>query len=139
MFTFSKIKPYDITNLLTHIASKAIGHDNIDIKMLIFCTSLIIPQLTHIINNCIETSYFPNHWKIAKIIPIPKTAAPASCSELRPISILPTMSKLIERILFDQIYKYAQLNYILPPVQSGFRKGYSCTTALLKIIDDIIW
>ena len=136
-FAFTEINENDIMASLTTIVSKAVGCDNIDIRMLTFCTPLIIPLLSHIINSCIETSYFPNDWKIAKIISIPKNTEPTNLSELRPISILPTMSKLFERILFDQIYKFVNQNNILPHIQSGFRKGFSCTTALLKVIDDV--
>ena len=47
------------------------------------------------------------------------------------------MSKVIERVLYNQIHKYADKINIFPPTQSGFRKGFSCTTALLKVTDDI--
>ena len=136
-FSFTKIDDNDIRNSLSKISSKMAGRDNIDIGMLTLCTPHIIPQLVHIINKCIDESYFPHLWKIAKIIPIPKKPHTNLINDLRPISILPTMSKVLERILYNQIYQYSELQNILPLTQSGFRKGHSCTTALLKIVDDV--
>ena len=105
--------------------------------MLISSTPLIVPYLKDIVNSCIQSSYFPSQWKIAKIIPLPKNTQPTEFNELRPISILPTMSKICERILYNQIYAFVESENILPSIQSGFRRGHSCTTALLNVIDDI--
>ena len=68
---------------------------------------------------------------------LPKKTDP-TLGDLRPISMLPVFSKIIEKILWRQLYKYVTDNSILPLTQSGFRTGYSCTTALLNIVDDIL-
>lgn len=98
----------------------------------------ILPFLTHIINMCIEKSYFPTSWKCAYIIPTPKIKQPIEFSHLRAISILPALSKILEKILDMQIRKFIDLNNILPRKQSGFRPGHSCATALADIVDDIL-
>ena len=59
-------------------------------------------------------------------------------ADLRPINILPVISKILERALYDQIYIYSLAKSIIPDNQSGFRKNHSTTSALLKITDDII-
>ena len=63
--------------------------------MILFCGPLIISYLPNIVNCCIEKKHLLTSWKIANIIPLPKTKKP-EYKDLRPISILPILSKLIE-------------------------------------------
>lgn len=72
---------------------------------------------------------------------MPKINNPQEFKDLRPISILPVLSKVFEKIVAQQITTHStHLNKynILPDAQSGFRRGYSCTTAFLNITDDIL-
>lgn len=71
-------------------------------------------------------------------MPIPKKSVPVSFSDLRPISILPALSKILEGIVSEQIKLYLRSNNILSPFQSGFSGGYSCETVLLNVSDDIV-
>ena len=80
---------------------------------------------------------FPSMWRIARIIPIPKTKDPKSFAHYRPISILPFFSKVLERIVFQQLNQYLLDNHILSKFQSGFRNGHSTVTILIKVCDDI--
>ncbi|KAF2893916.1 hypothetical protein ILUMI_12259 [Ignelater luminosus] len=73
---------------------------------------------------------------MALVHPLPKVNQPDEFKDLRPISILPTLSKVIEKIMSFQII--AHLSDLLPPTQSGFRTGYSCPSALTNIVDDIV-
>nr|CAI5869801.1 unnamed protein product [Callosobruchus analis]CAI5869804.1 unnamed protein product [Callosobruchus analis] len=137
-FNFTMTDENEVADILKAIKSKAVGSDNIGIDMLIYCCPHILPIITHLINTCIELSAFPDSWKVSHITPIPKNSNPNVFKDLRPISILPTLSKVIEKILERQIRKYLDSYKILPQHQSGFRKGYSCSTALLKVTDDIM-
>ncbi|CAH0559663.1 unnamed protein product [Brassicogethes aeneus] len=137
-FHFSTVSENEVHKCLLSIKSKAVGSDGISIGMLLFCCPFIIPVLTHIINYCIETSSFPKGWKLSYITPIPKVRCPTELKDLRPISILPTMSKILEKLIYQQIRNHLDTFNILPPIQSGFRSRYSCTTALLKVTDDIL-
>ena len=69
---------------------------------------------------------------------LPKKSNPSEFKDLRGISILPTLSKVIEKIMDHQMREYLTLHNLLPMTQSGFRPGYSCTTTFLHILDDII-
>jgi hypothetical protein len=93
--------------------------------------------LTHIINHSITTSTVPKIWKSAIIKPIPKVAGSKDLNNLRPISILPCISKIIERIVYDQFIDYLNINNLIDQHQSGFHSQHSTTTALLKISSDI--
>lgn len=128
----------DIDAAFRSIRSMAIGTDGIGLFMLHNCFPDILPIILHLVNSCIETSIFPKAWKSSFLLPIPKISNPTELKDLRPISILPTLSKVIERILENQVREYIELHKILPSTQSGFRKDHSCVTALLKVTDDIL-
>ena len=93
--------------------------------------------LTRIISSCITEAYFPKLWKIARVSPIPKVDNPTTNDELRPISILPVLSKVFERLVGWQMSEFANSASLLHDNISSFRKGHSTTTALLGIRDDI--
>ena len=101
-------------------------------------TDIIAGPLTHIINAFIEISSFPEAWKIARITPIPKNESIASEADMRPISILPVLSKVFERLLHQQVLSFIDSHNLLKDNISGFRKGQWTTTVLLRIKDDII-
>ena len=97
----------------------------------------IAPYITHIINASFKHNKFPDRWKHAIIKPIPKNDNPASPSDFRPISLLPAISKIIEKIACRQICQFFAHNKRLDNLQSAYKKFHSTTTALLHITDDI--
>lgn len=137
-FNFRVVDPQEVNNILCSIATNAKGTDGITSRMLKLCASRIIPHLTHIVNSCILESYFPAAWKTSLVVPVPKVQEPKEFQQLRPISIVPTVSKILEKVLFLQLTDFLNKYNILPQTQSGFRKHHSCTTALLHIVDDIL-
>ena len=80
---------------------------------------------------------FPKLWKTAKIRPIPKISSPTSNSDYRPISILPILSKIFERIMLSQLKVTLEQHHVLNDTQSGYRQGHSCVTILHKLHNDI--
>ena len=137
-FTFNLITEHDVSKIIKNIKTKAIGKDKINITLIQLCCPVIIPYITHIINECLLSSYFPISWKQAQVVPIPKVSNPTEYGQLRSISILPTLSKVLERVMEMQIRVFLDDHGILPPKQSGFRAGYGCETALADVTDDII-
>ena len=101
-------------------------------------TAIIAGPLTHIVNTFIEISSFPEVWKIARITPIPKNESITTESDMRPISILPVLSKVFERLVHQQVVSFIDSQDLFKGNMSGFRKGHSTTTVLLRIRDDII-
>ena len=106
--------------------------------MLQFCCPFIIPFITHIINECILNCYFPVLWKQAQSIPLPKVKNPFSYADLRCIRLLPTLSKVLEKVIEKKIRLFLNLHNILPVKQSGFRADHGCESALACITDDIL-
>lgn len=138
LFHFKTVSINDINGIIGGLKSTATGSDGINIKMLRVCCPFLTPYIVHIINSCILQNIFPGDWKRAAITPIPKKQNIVELKDLRPISILPTLSKVFEHILERQIKTYVEECCLLPDIQSGFRAGYSCTSALLGVTSDIL-
>lgn len=137
-FEFACIEQADVVNAILKIKSKAVGIDGIHPIFIKIILPYILPAITHIFNNIIVTSTFPTAWKIAKILPaLKKKASSNSPAEYRPIAILPFLSKVMEKIIHKQMSVFIQRNKLLCTNQSGFRPYHSCTSALLKVTDDI--
>ena len=94
--------------------------------------------MVNIINNCIDKNVFPTAWKIARVCPIPKIDNPIDVTKYRPISVLCILSKVFERVILTQLCNYIEVKASYNLTQSGFRKGHSTSTLLLKLRDDII-
>ena len=98
-----------------------------------YCGKAVI----NIINTSILDNVYPEIWKKAIITPLCKISKPLNNNDLRPVSILPAISKIIEKHLHNQIVSFVDSNKLIPECQSGFRKNYSTTTCLLKLVNDI--
>jgi len=97
---------------------------------------IISASLTYIVNLSLTTGIFPDDWKIARVSPIYKDDIKTNPNNYRPISVLPIVGKLIERIVFNQLYGFLMEHDLLADAQSGFRPCHSTLTALLDITDD---
>ena len=96
----------------------------------------IADSLTYIFNQAITLASFPDEWKIARVIPLFKSGHRNMPENYRPISILPAISKIMERILYNQLYNYLTEYGLLSSAQFGFRKSHSTTTALLDCTNE---
>jgi hypothetical protein len=112
--------------------------DQLPAKYLKIVAQLIAGPLTHFINSFVAVSSFPDAWKVARITPIPKSNNSNSNSNMRPISILPVLSKVFERLTHYQLVEHIDSQKLLKENISGFRKGHSTTTVLLDIRDDVL-
>lgn len=84
-FYFNDVSEDVVNNIIYNIKSKAYGMDDINIIILHFCCPFLLPIITHIINECLKNSYFPESWKFAKVLPLPKVTLPEEYSDLRSI------------------------------------------------------
>ena len=82
----------------------------------------------------ITTGIFPDSLKFAKIIPIYKKGEPTDLSNYRPISLLPTTSKIFERIIYIQLQEYLNRNNLFAEQQYGFRPNHSTEYAAVKLV-----
>ena len=107
-FSFTMTEPQTVGNILCQMKSNAAGHDGLSLQMVKLCLPMLLNYITHIINCCLETGYFPESWKHAVICPVPKTNNPTVLNDLRPISILPVLSKVLEKVAALQLTEYLQ-------------------------------
>ena len=97
----------------------------------------ISKPVTLILNQCLTTGIFPDKLKIAKVVPIYKSDDENIFNNYRPISILPALSKVFEKIVFNQTYAYFDDHNLFFENQYGFRKKHSTELAVLEVIDRI--
>ena len=105
--------------------NKACGLDGISCRLLKEAAPVITTSLTYIINLSIRSGIFPDDWKIARVSPVFKEDVKSDPNNYRPISVLPIVSKLIERIVFNQLYSFLVENDLLADSQHGFRPKHS--------------
>ena len=101
-----KLVPYSkVLNLLnSQSKSKATGLDKISGKILKAAACSIASSLTYIFNHALISCHFPSEWKVARLLPLFKKGPRNFAENYRPISILPSISKIMERIMYDQLY-----------------------------------
>ena len=119
-------------------SNKAPGIDKISICVIKDGLPEILSPITHIINVSIANGVFPGGWKQAKVTPIPKEGVHEQPSNNRPISLLPVLSKVCERIALNQLTAYLTTNNCLSAKQSGNKKFHSTETALIRSTDAIL-
>lgn len=114
--------------------SKAPGLDKVHNCLIKNLPPVAVLLLTLIINSCLKLSYFPDTWKHAKVIAIKKPGKPASKPlSYRPISLLSSLSKLLERAILSRVNDHLIAHDIIPEQQHGFRSQYSTVTQLHKL------
>ena len=104
----------DVAQGINKIKSKATGVNYLNPIFLKMILHIVLPYIAHILNTVLTTSVFPDIWQKSKVIPIPKTQ-----NEYRPISILPFLSKCLEKTLLEQMTKFVHSMNFLNEMQSG--------------------
>ena len=128
-------KVYDL--ILSLDPTKSTGTDGISVKMLKGTIEAIVPSLTRLFNLSLSTGTFPNSWKLAHIVPVPKSGDSTDPTNYRPISILSSVvSKLLERHVHQLIFRYLSIHHPLSVRQWDFLPGRCTASALLSITHD---
>ncbi|XP_062714232.1 uncharacterized protein LOC134291005 [Aedes albopictus] len=138
-FNFRQTDNEEICRKIYDIQTNATGSDEVPISFIKLLCPFILPHLSHLYNSIIESKSFPANWKKAIITPIPKQPNPILPKDFRPISVLPAISKVLEKILLSQITEHLDNPNapLLARFQSGYRNRYSTTTALAKVVHDV--
>ena len=115
---------------------KASGADNISNYVLKNLPKTAISLLTKIFSACFKISYFPDAWKIAKIIAIPKPGKDGAIpTNYRPISLISNIGKILEKLILDRLNSFEESHKIFIPQQFGFRSGHSTVQQILRITE----
>ena len=111
----------EIISLIRKInLNKAIGPDGISGQMLLLCDESVILPLQIIFTNILSTSIYPDMWKLASVTPIFKKGNKKLIKNYRPISLLHVCGKILEKIIFNNLYIYLHTNDLINKKQSGF-------------------
>ncbi|MCP4990727.1 MAG: reverse transcriptase family protein, partial [Colwellia sp.] len=139
-FTFNLVSDQDILDHIGTVTPKnSSGYDNLSSKTLIQIAPIIHPAIRIITNQSLITGIFPKKLKIAIVIPIykGKNADPNNFGNYRPISLLPTLSKIIEKVVHKQLYEYMDTNNLFNNSQYGFRKNHATEYAAMEFVDKV--
>ena len=139
-FVFKLVTDQDILDHIGTVAPKnSSGHDNLSSKALIQIAPIIHPAIRTIVNQSLVSGIFPSSLKLAIVTPIYKgrNSDTNEFGNYRPISLLPTISKIIEKVVHKQLYEYMHKNNLFNNSQYGFRKKHSTEYATMEFVDKV--
>uniref|UniRef100_A0A1B6EPZ8 Reverse transcriptase domain-containing protein n=1 Tax=Cuerna arida TaxID=1464854 RepID=A0A1B6EPZ8_9HEMI len=139
---FRAISESELEKLFSNLKSNnSAGFDDITGKIVKFCKEEVLKPIHHIVNASLQQAVVPSKMKIAKIYPVFKKGDKLDPNNYRPISNLPTISKLLERVVYNQLIAHLERNNLITPQQHGFRRGHSTNSAIVNLCKDIndIW
>lgn len=138
VFEFSYVsKVYIQKELKLLKRSKATGFDDLPPNLIKDSAEMISKPMAFIVNLSLKTGVMPTEWKIALIKPLHKSGEGANPDNYRPISILPVLSKIMEKAVHNQLSEYLESNNLLSEKQFGYRKKRSTELAKALLLDDI--
>ena len=130
---FNETDPGEVSKIISTLdISKAGDLHGISPKLLKYAPSMAF-NLSLIFNMCVEQGIFPHQLKVAKVIPVHKADSKMVMSNYRPISLIPIIGKIFEKIIFERIYSFINKHKILYNKQYGFQRGKSTELALIDI------
>ena len=138
-FSFKPVSVQEISKIVAGLrCSKATGVDYISVGNLKLIAKEISPCLAHITNISVATNSFPSSYKHAKVVPLLKSPEKSklACSSYRPVSLLPVLSRVVEKVLFTQLSDYLEQFDLLHPNHHGGRKNHNTTTAIIQLHDE---
>lgn len=128
--TFSEIGINKLKKIVTNLKNKATSDSDLGVKIIKDLFDVIGYPLLNLINTSIRTGRVPGDLKTSIIVPIAKIRKPKEPSDYRPINLLPTIDKILEIVIAEQLREYFEKNNLLYHGQSGFRDKHSCETSL---------
>ena len=117
-------------------ASKTFGANTISSYFLKLAFPSLENSIAMLFSTSFETSIFPELWKVYRVVPIYKEGDKSEKSYYRPMLVLPVISRLFQRLVYDQLYQHLNSNKIFAKEQSGFRILHSTLICFLKSADE---
>lgn len=128
----------EISRIILNLKSKSSSsHDYITTKHLKQLLPIIKAPLTILFNRCLTEGYFPNSLKIGKVIPIHKKNDPRLMNNYRPITLLPSLSKILEKLIAKRIHEFLVDTNMIDQNQYGFRPKHSTIDAITHLLGHI--
>lgn len=125
-----------LARLLCLNTAKSPGADEITPIILKKCAITLCRPLAELFNRSLNYGSIPEDWKNGLVSPIYKGGNRTDVSNYRPVTLLPVISKVLERLVTDRLMKHLEENNLLSIRQHGFRRSHSCLSNLLLTLDD---
>ena len=139
-FVLSRTNSYEISTLIRKLNNKkSSGYDCISNKILKETKDVITPYLETLFNKCIQTGTFPDDYKIAKVIPLFKGGDKTNPNSYRPISLLPAIGKLFEKLLAKRLINFLVKYELFSKHQFGFRSKFSTEYAATDLYEKLLY
>ena len=136
---FSPLTEEKVRKLMNSSTKKSCTLDPMPTSLVMDYIDLLLPIITKIINLSLESGLFADDWKCALVLPLlKKPGLELLYKNYRPVSNLQYVSKLAEKMVFDQIYSHMITHSLYPEFQSAYRKNHSTETALVRVMNDIL-
>ena len=138
-FNFHSISSTEIDSIIRSLRSKhSTGQDNISTTLIKALRQELTEPITLIANQMLNTAIFPSRLKTAKVKPLHKKGNKQNMNNYRPISLLPSISKILEKVILQQLSQHFTTNHLFFDNQYGFRKNRSTEHALIELTDRIL-
>ena len=136
-FTINAVTDAEVANIIGNFNDSAAGWDDLRPKIIKCIKYYVKLPLTHICNLSFVSGVFPTELKVANVVPIYKSNDEMIFSNYRPVSVLPVLSKLLERLMYNRLIHYINENRLRYKSQFGSQKGKSTEMALIVLVDHL--
>ena len=116
---------------------KGAGWDGVSPRVIKAVADEIAGPLSQLFNCCMREGYYPTSFKVARVVPVFKAEDPTLFSNYRPVSVLPVLSQIFERVLQKRLTTFFEEQNLISPSQYGFRAGHSTTMAILDMVEKV--
>ena len=134
-FFFNGTTPTGVSIIIDKLKNKSCNIDFYPAKVLKHINLIISPILANLINRSLVEGTYPKSFKKARVIPLHKSKCKDDLNNYRPISILPILGKIFERVVYNQLYYFLEKYKLLHHNQYGFRKNRSTIQAIMDQLD----
>ena len=130
--------PAEIEHLCRGLESgKGMGWDGVSPKVIKAVATELAGSLSRLYNCCMREGYYPPCFKVARVVPIFKAEDQTKYSNYRPVSVLPVLSQIFERVLKARLVEFIDKHKVIIPGQYGFRSGHSTAMAILDMVEKV--
>ena len=116
---------------------KSAGWDGVSPSVIKAVAAEIAGPLSQLFNCCMREGHYPTGFKVSRVVPVFKAEDPTLFSNYRPVSILPVLSQIFERVIYARLSSFFEKHNVITPSQYGFRAGHSTTMAIQDMVEKV--